>query len=417
MLSKLFQQSDIPKKYHSNFIHLYFDIAWFGVLSGSAINFINIYATRLGATGIQIGLLGAVSAIVSLMIAIPAGHWIQKRHIGRAVFGTSIYYRLGFLLWIFLPWMFTDQQQILALIGITFLMAIPLTPLSVGFNALFASAVPAEYRAHVAGIRNVTLAITYMTTSLLSGYLLKNIPFPIGYQVVFAIGFFGAAMSSLHLYFIKPLQIESTATQSTPLPNSVSQTKSARSILFALRLDIWSGPFRNVLLALLALHLTQYLTNPLYPLYNVRVLKLNDNNIGIGTALYYLTMLLGSTQFRRIAHRLGHKKVTGMGIAGMALYPFLLALSHTTWQYYIISFIGGFTWAMVNGAYANYMLERIPPDDLPPHLAWYNIILNFSILASSLGGPAIAAQTGLVPALIIFAGLRLLAGLAILMWG
>lgn len=417
MLSKLFQQSDIPAKYHKNFIHLYFDIAWFGVLSGSAINFINVYAARLGATGIQIGLLGAVSAIVNLMVAIPASHWIKERHVGRAVFGTSVYYRIGFLLWVFLPWMFTNQQQILALIFITFLMAIPLTPLSVGFNALFASAVPAQYRAHVAGIRNVTLAVTYMTTSLLSGYLLKNIPFPTGYQVVFAIGFFGAAMSSLHLYYIKPLQTESTATQTAPLPDPVSQTKSTRSILSALRLDIWAGPFRNVLLALLALHLTQYLTNPIYPLYNVRILKLNDNNIGIGTALYYLTMLIGSTQFRRVAHRLGHKKVMGIGIAGMALYPFLLALSHTTWQYYAISLIGGSTWAMVNGAYANYMLERIPSSDLPPYLAWYSIILNFSILASSLGGPAIAAQIGLAPALILFAILRVMAGIGILKWG
>ena len=187
MLSKLFQQSDIPKEYHSNFIHLYFDIAGFGVLSGSSINFLSVYATRLGATGLQVGMLGAVAATVSLMIAIPASHWIEKRHTARAVFSASVYYRFGFLLWVFLPWIFTDQQQIWALIGIAFLMAIPYTPLSVGFNALFAASVPTQYRAHVAGIRNVTLALTFMTTSLLSGYLLKNIPFPIGYQVVFAI--------------------------------------------------------------------------------------------------------------------------------------------------------------------------------------------------------------------------------------
>jgi MFS family permease len=417
MLSKLFQQSDIPKEYHSNFIHLYLDIAWFGVLSGSAINFINVYATRLGATGLQIGMLGAVSAIISLLIAIPASHWIEQRHTARAVFGASVYYRLGFLLWVFLPWIFTDPQQIWALIVITFFMAIPLTPLSVGFNALFAASVPTQYRAHVAGIRNVTLAITFMTTSLLSGYLLKNIPFPTGYQVVFAIGFFGAAMSSLHLYFIKPLQTESTATQTAPTTDSVSLAGSTRSIFSVLRLDIWSTSFRNVLLALFAFHFTHFLTNPLYPLFNVRVLHLNDNNLGIGTALYYLTMLIGSTQFRRIEHRFGHKKVMGLGVAGMALYPFLLALSHEVWQFYAISFIGGSTWALVGGAYANYMLERIPHDDLPAHLAWYNIILNFSILASSLGGPAIAGQIGLAPALILFAVLRILAGAAILKWG
>jgi MFS family permease len=109
--------------------------------------------------------------------------------------------------------------------------------------------------------------------------------------------------------------------------------------------------------------------------------------------------------------------VMALGVLGMALYPFLLALSHEVWQFYGISFLGGFTWAMVGGAYANYMLEHIPHDDLPAHLAWYNIILNFSILASSLSGPAIADQIGLVSALILFAILRILAGAAILKWG
>ena len=156
---------------------------------------------------------------------------------------------------------------------------------------------------------------------------------------------------------------------------------------------------------------------PIYPLYNVRVLHLNDNNIGIGTALYYLTALIGSTQFRRVAHRYGNKKVTGWGVAGLSLYPFMLAAAHTVWQYYVLSFIVGFVFAMVNGAFINYMLEYIPPDDRPSHLAWYAVILNIAILTSSLAGPVIADMAGLVNALIIIGILRVFAGLAILKWG
>ncbi|HNO94884.1 MAG TPA: hypothetical protein PKJ84_11980, partial [Anaerolineales bacterium] len=64
MRFNLFKQSDIPEKYRSNFLHLYFDIAWFGVLSGTAVNFLNVYATRLGASASQVGLLTAASAVV-----------------------------------------------------------------------------------------------------------------------------------------------------------------------------------------------------------------------------------------------------------------------------------------------------------------------------------------------------------------
>lgn len=418
MRFNLFQQSDIPEKYRSNFTNLYLDIAWFGVLSGTAVNFLNVYATRLGATGLQIGLLAAMAAIVNLFLAIPAGRWIEKQPTGRAVFWSSVVFRAGYALWIPLPWLFNAQGQIWALIILAFLMAIPLTPLGVGFNVLFAEAVPERFRAHVAGIRNFTFAITYMITSFGAGFILKSLPFEVGYQLIFAIGTFGAAMSSYHIYHVKPLEATMPISAlNAPQPATTTQAKSPRGILSALRLDIWRTPFRKILLALFFFHLAQYLPTPVYPLYNVRVLNLNDSNIGTGTALFYLTVLIGSTQIRRISQRLGNKKLTALGAAGVALYPFMLAASHTVLQFYILSFLGGFFFAMVNGSYINYMLENIPPDDRPSHLAWYTIVLNVAILSSSLAGPALAEMTGLVNALILFGVMRIASGLVIFKWG
>lgn len=416
-ITRFFRQAAVPPQYHATFRHLYYDIAWFGVLSGSVVNFLTVYATRLGASGLQVGLIGAMSAVVNLFLAIPAGRWLSRRDTNRAIFWTSVFYRIGFVFFIFLPWLFDNNGQVVAIILITFFMAIPLTPLGVGFNALFAEAVPERYRAHVAGTRNIMLAITFILTSLVSGYILDILPFPLGYQIIFGIGAFGAAMSSYHLYFVRPVQEESPAPQPAPEPAPAQPAVSPRGIFSILRLDILSTPFKRVLLALLAFHFAHNLTTPVYPLYNVRVLELNDNHIGISQALYYLTMLIGSTQLRNIVHRIGNKKVTGLGVAGMSLYPLLLAFTTEIWQFYAIALIGGFTWAWTNGAYANYMLERIPPDDRPSHLAWYTIILNFAILAGSLGGSAIAGQIGLASALILFALLRLLAGIAIFKWG
>jgi MFS family permease len=244
---------------------------------------------------------------------------------------------------------------------------------------------------------------------------LKNTPFPEGYQIIFAIGTFGAAMSSYHLYHVRPLA--EMRGDIFPPPNPESQIGFAGGIKSLLRLDIWQTPFRSVMLAFLLFHFSQYLPSPIYQLYNVHILHLNDSNIGNGTALYYLAMLIGSTQFRKAAHRYGNKKVTGMGVMGMSFYVFALAASGNVWQFYLLSFFGGFMWALVNGAYANYLLEKIPAHDRPSHLAWYNIILNFAILSSSLIGPAVAETVGLVPALIIFGVVRVLAGLSILKWG
>jgi len=113
----------------------------------------------------------------------------------------------------------------------------------------------------------------------------------------------------------------------------------------------------------------------------------------------------------------GNKRVTGFGAMGMAFYPIILSFTTQVWQYYGVSLIGGFFTAMATGAYANYMLENIPPSDRPSHLAWYNVILNLAILTASLAGPAIADQIGLVSALILCGCFRFLAGFTILKWG
>lgn len=394
------------------------DIGWFGILSGASINFLSVYATRLGATGFQIGLLSSMAAAVSLVLAIPAGRWLETQNINSAVFRASVWYRLGYLLWVPLPWLFSEQAQVWALIVIALLMAIPLTPLSVGFNAVFAAAVPPQWRAHVAAVRNVAFAIAFMLSSLGSGYLLELLPFPTGYQIVFGIGFLGAALSSLQLYFIKPLQTTSSTLPPRPQPAPIKRALSPRQQLqTAIRLDIWKTPFRNTLLVFFAFHLAQFLALPLFPLFQVHQLHLADDQIGLGTALFYLTVLLGSTRLNEMVRDFGHRTVTGISVAGLAMYSLLLALSRTPVDYYWTSLLGGLNYAMLIGSYANYLLEEIPIEDRPAHLAWYNVILNASILIGSLTGPLISHAIGLVAALILIALLRFLSGLAVLKWG
>lgn len=418
-IEKFLVNRDVPEKYRNNFLHLFLDIAWFGVLNGSAINFLNVYVTRLGATPFQIGLLSATSAVVNLLFAIPAAHWLEKRSIGKAVFWTSFFYRVGFLLWVPLPWLFDASTQTWALIGLTLLMGIPLTALGVGFNVIFATAVPNNYRAYVAGARNVLLSITFMLTSLGCGILLDRVVYPLNYQIVFLIGAIGGGMSSFHLYRVRPLKEDtsrespSVSSQEPPAPPS----KSSKFHFSSMRTDIWKTPFRITLLLFLGFHLAQYLAVPLFPVYNVRNLQLTDENIGTGTAIFYLTVLLASTQLNRLVKKSGHKNITGAGVAGMSIYPIALALSSLVWQYYLVSAIGGLIWALVAGASANYLLEKIPEFDRPSHLAWYTVILNSAVLAGSLTGPLFADVFGIVSALILAGILRLVAGMAILKWG
>ena len=50
-------------------------------------------------------------------------------------------------------------------------------------------------------------------------------------------------------------------------------------------------------------------------------------------------------------------------------------------------------------------------------MALHNLVLNFGVLTGSLSGPLLAEVAGLQEALLIAAGLRLLAGILLKIWG
>ena len=425
----------VPDEYRSNFFHLYLDIVGFGVLSGSSMAFVAVYAARHGANAFQIGLLTAGPAIVNLMLALPAGRWLEGRSVGSAVFWAAALHRIFYLLWVPLPLLLPPQGQIWALVGLTLLMSIPGVVLAIGFNALFADAVPPEWRGRVAGVRHGLLAITYVVTSLLCGYILSHVIFPAGYQVVFGIGFLGATLSTFHLWFISPFPGGAVPPRVGRSLGDAARPGILRSIGDGLRpgiglrflargqgrpllrAEILNGPFGAILGVLFAFHLAQYLAVPLVPLYLVNKLRLSDQIIGLGTALFYVTVFLGSTQLARLARRMGNQRVTAIGAMLMSSYPGLIALSRGLGLYISASLAGGFGWALFGGAINNYILDKVPQNDRPAHLAWYNLALNAAILLASLAGPLLGGWLGLSLALGIIALCRLLAGFLIWRWG
>ena len=415
-----------PTAHRSNFIHLYLDVVWYGVLNASNLTFVNVFAARQGAAPFEIGLLTAGPAVVNIIFALPVGHWLQKQPIDAAVFWASVFTRIFYLFWIPLPWLLAPHAQVWVLIGLTLLMSIPATALVVGFNGLFAEAVPPEWRSQVTGIRNALLAVTTMIGAPLCGWILNSLPFPTGYQIVFGIGFLGAALSSLHLWFVCPAHMsgaERRARRSLRrLVRPASEALSLRSLLgqgihHLLRIEVLRSSFGRVLAVLFGFHLTQYLPIPLFAVYFVKVLHLSDQQISLGYTGSYLVILLGSLVLTWFTRRWGYQKVTGVGAMLMVLYPGLMALSSGFEMFMVASSMGSFGWALVSGAFLNYILERAPAEDRPAHLAWYNMTFNAAILLGSLLGPLLADRVGLASAIALFALGRLVTGLCILRWG
>ena len=423
-----------PAGYHANFVHLYFDMMWYGVLAASAMSFVAIYAARLGASTFQIGLLGAGPAIVNIAFTLPAGRWLTSQPIDLAVFRAASLSRFFYLLWVPLPWLLGARGQIWMILSMTLLMSLPGTVLAVGFNSLFADAVPPDWRGHVVGIRNALLSVIFIVFSLLCGQILTHMPFPAGYQIVFAIGFVGAAMSTLHLRLVVPNPAGQPQPRVgrglgnlahpggfRPSPDALRAGSGLRFLLRRprpnlLRTEILHGNFGRLMLVLFAFHLTVNLAVPLFAPHWVNQIHLTDREIGVGTAVFYASVFLGSTLLDTLTRKLGNQRVTAIGALFMSLYPAFMALAQGPGLFLVGSAAGGLGWSLVGGALINYLLEKAPADDRPTHLAWYNLILNAAVLLGSLAGPFLAGLVTVPIALGVFAVLRVFAAVWILVW-
>ena len=418
-----------PPELKNRFLHFALDIGWYGVLNGSVLAFISIYMTRLGGSALQVGMINAIPAMITLLLALPAGQWLSSRPVSKDVFISAALSRVFYLVLVLIPVIFKPGEQVALIILTVLLMTIPGTLTNVGFTALLGEGTPPAWRGYLSGIRNSLFAITNVLTLLLSGWILDIAPFPTGYQIVFLIGFLGAAMSTLHLFFLhrtlhpkneKQQEKQKITVQlgyrSGLIPGARNLGKKLAS-LWRLRIDILKGPFLVTLVLMFIFHLVQFIGIPIFPVYTVNSLELSDQTISLGLAAFYATVFLGSTQVARLTEKIGNQKLFGISVCCFSLYPGLLIISSSIGMYLLTNAVGGLVWAITGGVIFNYVLEKSPQDDLPAHTAFYMIAFNLGMLVGSLGGPWLADLTSTLAVLAVCAVMRFLAGLSILRWG
>lgn len=405
----------MPADLRHNYLHLMLDIAWYAVLNATVLAFMTIYATRIHARSEQIGFLNAVPALMTMLFSLPAAGYVEKRALNKSVLLLGIVHRSFYLALVFLPLLASEPQQINLILLVTLVMYIPYSAFSLTFSALFGAAVPPEWRGYFAGSRNALMAVVTILVSLLSGFLLDTLPFPLGYQIVFGLGFIGGMMSTYHLVKVR-INPEDAILQSEPQV-LVARQPLLKRILRSFRIEILKGRFLRVLLALTVFHFTLYLPIPLFPQFFVNNLGLSDQVISLGTAIFYVAMFGGSVYHARIVSRFGNRWVVGVGMLMLGLYPGILSLAAGPALYLVGNIVSGAGWSLCGTAFFNYLLENVPVESRAGYLAWYSLLCNFGVLVGSLLGPEIGNWIGIVPALALFALFRVLTGAAILRWG
>lgn len=389
------------------------DVAWWGIANGVWLTYLSVFAVRLGASTQWLGVLAALPALVNMIWAIPSARIVE-----RAPRRLPLVLRVGFLqrlAWLgvaLVPFLFTEQAGVFAIVFIAGLTTIPAATSTIAFTNVMADLIPPQDRARVVSIRSVLLSATTTLTVLGCGPILDALPFPVSYQVVFGFSFLAAMMS---LRYVARLHVpEEVSVAHRERPKAWSTT----SIRNAIREVTAAKPFVNYVVSSLIFHWGIYFPTALYSIYRVRNLGATDTWIGLLTMVDSVLTIVFYIVWGRLATQWGNRRVLIIGAFGMIAFPALTGLATSLPMLLLPAIIAGIFTPAFNLASFNELLAVSPEAHRPRFIAIYTSAVNAAAFVAPLAGSYMAAATDIRLALYLGGAFRFLGGLAfVLMLG
>ena len=391
-------QALTPAQMNANIRHLVGDTAWFGIVWGSIVAFLQVYVVRLGASSFLVSAITYGPALVAIFLQIPAGRLIQRTgHRMRWVIAAGLAYRAFFFAVALIPFfIMRGRAEATALVWV--LSALGSSFSNIAFLAMMADAVPEEDRSRMVSMRFAAFGLVNTITTLLAGFLLQQLSFPLNYQILFLIGSAGSIGSWWH---IRQIHVPD------PLPEPAQVGSFWRSLG-----DVFSFPgYLRFVVAFFFLQLALGMVSPLLPLHWVRGLNASDTQVSLVLSTTTGAMVVGSLFMRRTVERIGRERALAIGGAGYMLYPLLTSFTTSMWWLIPWALLAGLFTAAINVNLFDNLVSVTPSAGRMNHMAIYSTIQNValflgpilaSVLAEGAGGPVLGLR--------VAAGVGLMAG-------
>jgi MFS family permease len=378
---------------------LYWDIAWFGVLFGVSANFLVIFVARLNASPWLLSAVTSGPALVNVMWQLQAARIVERRgDPQRLTVRAAFPQRLGFLLIALIPWLLPLNWQAYAIVVIILLQGIPTAIMFVAFQTMFTEMIPRPQMAAVVGTRNALLGLTSTIMVMICGVVLTWLPFPLGYQALFLLGFVASLGS---VWACAQLQVTPKLDEAAPVSTPVNPA-AARPALLRDRNFVRFSSAAGIL------HLGMFMTAPLFPVYWVGSLGLSDGWISIFVTTLSMTSIIGAYGLRAVDHR--WRIPTLLGAAGLlfALHPILTSILVQPLLIAAVAAFAGIWGGVINVVLFNGLAEICPPSHRPRYIGVYTWLMNIAVFAGPLAGAALAEVAGVQVALVVAGLIRAL---------
>ncbi len=384
----------------ANFRHLVGDIVWFGVAMAATSRFLSVFAIRLGASPIELGLMASLPSLIVVLTASFGGWWSRRfRNPVRSLFLPGLGMRLLFLLPAFAPLLPLRWQPLWLILAIS-LPAITQGPASVSFFVIMRGAVDASQMTRLLSRRQLAVNLAVGTGAVVIGLWLEHAPFPLNYQIMFMAAF---AFSLVSLYHCVSVRIPDPVPAPMPVASASAKPK----------VNPWRMPaFQRVAFIAVTIHFAFVLVTPVLPLYLVKNLGADEGYMAVFGMVELAAGALGALIAPRLATKIGTRPMIALGVAGTAFNAVIIALAPNLYVALIAAVFSGICWTAAAGVgLLTLFVESSPNDEnMTAYSTAYNQIIGIAMFVAPMAGSLLASSgMNLVVLILLGAMVRLLA--------
>jgi MFS family permease len=385
-----------------NITHLVYDLAWFGLALAATSRFLSVFAIRVGATPLELGLLAALPNLVLLFSSGLGTWWLRRWGFKDALQAMPIpafTFRLVFLLPFFTPFL-PLQYQPVWLVFASCLPALAQGVAGVNFLMMMRAAVSEMRMPSLTGQRALAMNVCLGIGALLFGVLLEKVVFPLNYQIMFLIAFGFSLISLWHATRVKLIAPEAAA------PPPVDRTSTSP----------WRSPqFRSMAIITGLLHLAYTVLLSIIPLYLVEKLDATEGFMAVFGMLELAAGALAAMLAPRIIERIGTRTVMAWSMVALALAAVIIALAPSLAVTLLAAILTGAAWtAAASVGLMSYFMTYTPSGETSSYSVAFHQAIGLTMFVGPLLGSLLATSgMNLVIILLLGAGVRLIIALAV----
>jgi MFS family permease len=244
------------------------------------------------------------------------------------------------------------------------------------YMSVFAKMIAVNQRGRLRGFSGAVANLLALASALLAGFLLKEVPFPFNYTIIFAIGAIILIMDAILFAFMKE-----EPDLVTPIETNYFQYFLAIPTIFR---D--NKKFMSMVISFTFM-VVSHVSSAYYALYAVRFFEAGAKEIALLAAITGMVNIVGNIVFGIIADKLGHRLILIISSTLGALGGFLVAGIPHIWAVYAAFALINLSMSGYNLSCGILIIENVQREKLPMCISINTlvtlVVASFVMLGSS----------------------------------